>query len=157
MSKHSGENTLLQVFRNIKETVNDLKDLINSKQEMFKITAIVDFTSRVLTYTSCTFTEIAEAHARGNHVILDVDIGQMMPNGRAILPLIMFDGTNAVFGTVVYMGTITNFVVGIKPSGSYVLATDLVTQEQISGFTFVVSKSAPTVNDNTVITFVDEG
>ena len=162
MSKHSGKNTLLQIFRNIKDAANELKELVNTKQELFTVTATVDFSNNVLTNVSCTFDEIVEAHGRGDHIVLNADIVQLIPNGKAYLPFVEIDDSGACFSTVVYMDNVMSFVAVINADGSaHMVVTPLVSHEQLGtrlgGLTFEMSDTAPTVDNNYVVTFVDEG
>lgn len=104
MSKHSGENTLLQIFSNIKSKVDYLKGLIDAKQQPFNITAVCDFTNGVLTDVSCTFDELTGAYERGDHVFLDVDISQRISGQRVLIALVSFlSGTYAAFEQVMSM------------------------------------------------------
>lgn len=118
MSKHSGENTLLQIFRNIQETVNGLKELINAKQQPYIITADVDLATGTLINVSKSFEEIRKAFYRGDHVILQMDMSQMMPGLIGSLPLSAMMEGEASFVMVSYLSAPTLFLIGIQATGS---------------------------------------
>lgn len=84
MSKHSGEKTLLQIFKNIKDVGDYLISLINSKQQPFKVSGVADFTTSTVTNLSPTFAEIAEAYERGDHVFIELDTSQMGAPGHRV-------------------------------------------------------------------------
>ena len=158
MSKHSGENTLLQIFNNIKAKVDYLVGLINAKQEPFIITATADFQSGVLTNVSHTFAEITDAYERGDHIFLDLDASQMDPGLKVIIALVSFvPEQHAMFEQIMYVNGSTHVTGMILADGSSNFSfTLLVPQTSTGGLTFIVSDTVPTVDDRSIITFVVE-
>lgn len=127
MSKHSGENTLLQLIRNIKDTYDHLKTLINAKQQPYIVTADLDMSGGgSLNKVSRTVDEIREAFDRGDHVILQADMSQMMPGLTGSMPLCAMMEGEAVFTLISYVAAPILFVMGIRADrSSYVMMIPL--------------------------------
>lgn len=99
---------------------------------VFTVTATVNFIDMCLTDISHTYAEIKAAYDEGKHVVLNADIGQISPNGKATIPLVAADDNGVSFYTVVYMGDVTNIGVDISVNNnSYVNMLPLVTQSHI--------------------------
>ena len=127
MSRHSGENTLLQLIRNIKDAYDHLKTLVNAKQQPYIVTADLDMSgSGSLNNVSRTMDEILEAHKRGDHVLLQLDISSLMPGLTAQVALTTVSEDEASFILNTYMGVPYLFAMGLRADGSsYVLMIPL--------------------------------
>ena len=98
---------------------------------VFIIDAVADFANKCLTNVSRSFDEIKAAYERNEHIVLNVNIEQLIPKGNATLPLVLIDNENAAFSTVVYMDGAVNILTGIRIDGTYILINPLVGQAQI--------------------------
>lgn len=99
---------------------------------VFTVTATVDFINMCLTDISHTYADIKAAHDEGKHVVLNADIGQISPNGNATIPLVAADDNGVSFYIVAYLGEVTNIGVDITVNNnSYVNMLPLVTQSHI--------------------------
>lgn len=114
------------------EIADELAQAMPLPKAVFVITATVDFANMCLANVSHSLEEIRAAYERNEHIVLNADIGQMSPTGAASIPLTMIDENGAVFSVVVYMGNVTNFLVGIESERTYLLVSELVTQGQLS-------------------------
>ncbi len=131
-------------------------------RKTFVVTAYADFENGILTSLSHTYTQIKQAFEEGAHIILNADIGRILPNAKGCLPLVAIDDNGVYFSATPYMGNVMSIAAGINADGStYVLVTPLVSHDQLEGrlggLTFGVSDTAPEVDNNYVVTFVDEG
>lgn len=113
------------------EIANEVAQTIPLPKAVFVVTATVDFANMCLANVSHSLEEIKSAHERNEHIVLNADIGQMIPTGITSIPLSMIDGSSAVFSLVVYMGNVTNFLVSIESERTYLLVNELVTQGQL--------------------------
>lgn len=112
----------------------------------------------VYTNVSHTFEEIKEAYLRGDHVFVIADIGQMYSGRYSIAPLTSYGENMMLFEYVSKSGKKLYCITGYlysDNSNSFAM-TELVPQTQLNGLTFNTSSSVPTVDDESVITFVIE-
>lgn len=113
---------------------NDLPGLINEipTNSNFIVTCTVDVANSTLTNVSHSLEEIQAAFQRNEHIVINGDLSQMMPNAMAVLPLILLTEAEAAFASIVYMyGCATSITAGIRPSsGNYLVMIPL--QEQIA-------------------------
>lgn len=117
-------------------TDEDKEEIINAATEnipagVFIIDAVADFANNCLTDVSHSFDEIKAAYERNEHIVINVNIEQLFPNGNATVPLVMIDNEKAAFSTVVYIDSAVNFYASIRSDRTYLSINPLVGQEQI--------------------------
>ncbi len=126
----------------------------------FPVRAVFDFENMCLYELSVSFEEIEQAYKRGDFVYLELDISQLIDGQRVFVePASFLSGNYAVFERIISMdaNTSVQFSGYIMADGtSTVMMNELVRQTDISGLSFAVSDTVPTVDDRSVITFVVE-
>lgn len=135
-----------------------LAEVLAGTKQPFKISADVDFTTGQLSDIRPTFSELESAIANGDLIYMENDISQMMPGQKAYALM-----SGCLAGNYAFFETSMQMQDGIYHMTCYFLADDtgnftltkLATQNDLSGLTFVVSSTAPTVDvSSSIVTFV---
>lgn len=162
--KYLDENGLSHLWSKIKSIFvqkTELEESIADVQKCFMVTCYVDFANGTITNVSKSLADIQAAFNRNEHIFIVGDISQLMPGAKSVLPLMIINENQAVFSATVYLNSEANCITaGVRPSqGNFLVVTPLVDKAQLDirlgGLTF--SSSATPVDNENVITFIDEG
>lgn len=150
---------VLRLWNKIKSTFatkSEVAESISECEKPFVVYATADFVSGVLTGLTKTFAQISEAYNRGDHVYLDIDIGQAegLEGHHILLNLALFLPEQYMcFELICTLETSTHISVRLLADGSS--AFNYIPLSR-GDFTFVASDAEPAVDDRSVITFAPE-